>query len=209
MFTRFRLHAPAWRRALRRRRRLLLALAVTALVAAMLPSMMPPSAQGIEVVVVDAPVEEGTVLEASHLRTVRVAAELAPAGSALSPEEVVGRTTVVPLPAGTPLLPGMLEDESAARISEGQVAMVVPAPEALEPHLSPGVEVVLLVSDPTGLGGTAITASVLEVSAPSTSTAALGGSTGVVEVLVAVGREESREVAHALRAGAATMAVIG
>lgn len=209
MLSRIRLHAPAWRRALRRRRRLLLVLATVSVLAALVPSLLPPSARGVEVVVADAPLEAGAVLTPSDLRTTRVAAELVPTGSATDISQVLGRLTRVPLPAGTPLLPGMLEDPDALQIPEGSVAMVVPSPEALVPHLSPGTGIVLLVSDPTGVETLSIPAEVLDVITPAGSATALGTGTGGAEIVVAVGRTDSREVAQALRGGSVIVAVIG
>lgn len=210
MLSRLRAHLPAWRRALRRRRRLLAALAVAALVAALLPSMLPPSARGVEVVVADAALAPGTVLTSADLSTARVAEDLVPAGSALEVDAAVGRTTRVPLDAGSPLLPGMLETVGAAAIPEGSVLITVPVPAALAPHLSPGTRIELLSTDPSHFGGSGVPAQVLEVVTVDAATAALGGGgSGTAEVLVTVERGQAGEVAHALGVGAVVVTVIG
>lgn len=210
MLSHLRAHLPAWRRALRRRRRLLTALAVTALVASLLPSMLPPSARGVEVVVADAALAPGTVLAPTHLSTARIAEDLVPAGAALGIEQVLGRTTRIPLGTGTPLLAGMLVPSGAAAVPEGSVLMTVPVPQALVPHLPPGTRIELLPVDPTAFEGSGILARVLEVVASDSSSPALGsGSAGNAEVLVTVERGQARELAHALGSGAVVVTVIG
>ena len=210
MFSRLRSHLPAWRRALRRRRRLLAGLAVAALVAAVLPSMLPPSARGVEVVVTDVALEAGTVLTASHLRTVRVAEDLVPAGAAHEVDGVLGRAVRVPLDAGAPVLPGVLESPDAAEVPEGSVLMAVPVPEALVPHLRPGTAIELLPTDPVLLGGSGVRARVLEVVPSRGGTSALAGTAaGTAEALVTIERSRAGEVAHALGMGAVVVTVIG
>ena len=208
MLSRLRSHLPAWRRALRRRRRLLAGLAVAALVAAVLPSMLPPSARGVGVVVTDGALEAGTVLTASHLRTVRVAEDLVPAGAAHEVDGVLGRAVRVPLDAGAPVLPGVLESPDAAEVPEGSVA--VPVPEALVPHLRPGTAIELLPTDPALLGGSGVRARVLEVVPSRGGTSALGGTAaGTTEALVTIERRRAGEVAHALGMGTVVVTVIG
>ncbi|MDN5821913.1 MAG: SAF domain-containing protein [Brachybacterium sp.] len=210
MLPRLRAHLPVWRRALRRRRRLLVALAVTALVAALLPSMLPPSARGVEVVVVDVALAPGTVLTPTHLSTARIAEDLVPAGAVLGIEQVLGRTTRIPLGAGAPLLPGMLEASGAAAVPEGSVLMTVPVPQSLVPHLPPGARIELVPMDPTASGSSGIPARVLEVVASDSLSPALGsGGTGTAEVLVTVEQGQARELAHALGFGAVVVTVIG
>ncbi|ASK66816.1 hypothetical protein CFK39_14485 [Brachybacterium avium] len=218
MLSRLRAHLPAWRRALRRRRRTLSVLAVMALTAALLPSLLPPSSRGVEVVVLDEELATGTVVTSAHLSTARIAEDLVPADAALDVEQVLGRTTRIPLSAGTPLLPGMLEASGTAAVPEGFVLMTVPVPRALVPHLPPGTRIELLpvgptvdpTADPTAFSSSGIAARVLEVVAPDPGVPALGsGSTGMAEALVTVERGQERELAHALGAGAVVVTVIG
>src|SRR5699024_11824432 len=91
MFSRLRAHLPLWRRALRRRRRLLAVLALAALTASLLPSLLPPSSRGVEIVVADAELTPGTALSRADLRTARIAPELLPEGAAQQIEDVVGQ----------------------------------------------------------------------------------------------------------------------
>lgn len=210
MLSRLRVHLPAWRRALRRRRRLLLVLLVTALAATLLPAMLPPSARGLEVVAVRDALAPGTVLAPEHLTTVRLAPELVPAGTALETEQVLGRTTRLPLEAGTPLLPGTLEPPEGAVVPEGSVLMVVPVPRALVAHLGPGTEIELLPADPAMGGGAPVPARVLEVVPEGAGAPVLGASgTGTVEALVTLEQERARELAHALGNGPVLVTVIG
>ena len=162
MLPRLRAHLPALRRALRRRRRLLAALAVAALVAALLPSLLPPSARGVEAVVARTDLPPGTVLEDEHLSTVRLAAELVPSGTATDVEQVRGRTTVLPLEEGTPLLPGMLEPSDAPTVPEGSALMTVPVPAPMAGHLRPGTRLELLSSAAERTGSAGIPAQVVE-----------------------------------------------
>lgn len=210
MLPRLRSHLPTWRRALRRRRRVLVGLAVAALVAAVLPSMLPPSVRGADVVVTDVAVEPGTVLTASLLRTVRIAEDLVPDGTAHEIDGVLGRTVRVPLDAGAPVLPGMLESSDAAAVPDGSVLMAVPVPEALVPHLRPGTAIELLPTDPAYLADSGVRARVLEVVPSRAGTSALGGTAaGTAEALVTIERSRAGEVAHALGMGAVVVTVIG
>jgi len=210
MLSRLRAHLPAWRRALRRRRRLLAALSLAALIAAALPSLLPPSARGIEVIVAEAPIAAGAVLRSEDLRTARIAPELAWEGMAREAEQVVGRTARLPLEPGAPVLPGMLEDPGGTAIPEGAAVMAVPVPEVLVDHLGPGTEIALLGTDPASASHAAIPATVIEVITPVGGAGALGGgATGTAEALVAVEERQAGEVAHALGIGAVTVAVIG
>lgn len=193
---------------------MLCVLAVTVLAAALLPSLLPPSSRGVEVVVVDAALAPGTVVTSAHLSTARIAEDLVPADAALDVRQVLGRTTRIPLSPGTPLLPGMLEASGAAAVPGGSVLMTVPVPRALVPHLPPGARIELLpvdsMADPTAGGGSGIPARILEVVAADATAPALGsGSTGRAEALVIVEQGPARELAHALGSGAVVVTVIG
>jgi len=209
MLSRLRAHAPLWRRALRRRRRLLTALAIAMLLAALLPAMLPPSARGVEVVVSATPLDAGTVLTSDHLRTVRVAPELVPEGASHQADQVLGRTLRHPLPAGSPLWGVLLEDPGRPSIPHGSVLMIVPVADVLAPHLRPGTRIELLSTDPTRFAGAGIPAEVVEVIEPGTPSVELGGGEGTHQALVTVRRDRSGEVAHALGVGGVVVSVIG
>lgn len=210
MLTRITAHLPAVRRALRRRRRTLATLLIALLAVAALPALLPPGSRGAAVVVAGQDLEPGTVLEPEHLRVVEVAADLVPTGSPTSPEELTGRVTVIPLAAGTPLLPGTLEDEGSPSIPEGDSLMAVTAPSVLAPHLRPGTGVEILHSA-AGSGSTARTsATVLEVTSGATSAVAgVTGGGGEVVVLVTLSRSGAQDVAHATREGWSIVTVVG
>src|SRR5699024_9537753 len=173
-----------------------------------LPSMLPPSVRGADVVVTDVAVEPGTELTASHLRTVRIAEDLVPDGTAHEIDGVLGRTVRVPLDAGAPVLPGMLESSDAAAVPDGSVLIAVP--EALVPHRRPGTASGLLPTDPAYLADSGVRARVLEVVPSRAGTSALGGTAaGTAEALVTIERSRAGEVAHALGMGAVVVTVIG
>ena len=210
MFTRLRSHLPAWRRALRRRRRVLAALVLAAIAATLLPTLLPPSVHGVEALVVTEDLPAGTELLPEHLRTVRVAEELVPAEAPNAPEEVLGSATAHPLPAGTPLLPTMLAGHEETMLPKGTALMAVPVSEVLLPHLAPGSRVELFPMDPTAGARAGITAQVVEGVPHESSAVALGGSPGASpEILVAVPRAHAGELAHALSASAVAVSVIG
>ena len=209
MFSRLRAHLPLWRRALRRRRRLLAVLALAALTASLLPSLLPPSSRGVEIVVADAELTPGTALSRADLRTARIAPELLPEGAAQQIEDVVGQTARLPIEPGTPLLPGLLEDPAAPALPSGSALMAVPVPRALVAHLQPGTELMLLVTDPSQPSGTAVSAQVVDVVVPENGESTLGGgSAATAEVLVAVEAARAGEVANALGLGVVTVSVI-
>lgn len=211
MLARLRTHLPAWRRALRRRRRTLAVLVVLAAAAALLPSLLPPSLRGGDVVVVRGDLPAGTVLTPEHLRTLRVAEELIPPQAARRVEDLSGRTTAHRLAGGTPVLPGMLEEEGPAVVPPGSVLMAVPVPAVLVPHLRPGTRVELLSADPVTGSSLRVPATVVELSSPPGSgTGALGaGSEASAAAILALDRTRSQEVAQALGAAALTVSIIG
>lgn len=210
MLSRLRRHLPHWRRALRRRRRLLALLALAVAVTAVLPSLLPPSVQGVPVIVADDDLPAGTVLGPEHLRTVRTAAQLLPPEAPTTAEHVLGRATAHPVRAGTPLLDVLLSGEGQPSFPEGAVLMVVPIPDLLAAHLGPGTRIELLLADPTLDSPRGITAQVVDAGPTAASPAGLGGAgTGSNQILVAVDRSRSGELAHALGTGTVMVSVIG
>lgn len=210
MLLRLRSQLPLWRRALRRRRRLLALLALAVAVAALLPSVLPPSVRGTDVVVAREQLPAGTELAPEHLRTVRIADQLVPDGAPASSQELLGRTTVIPLGAGAPLLPPVLAGPQSVTTPAGSVLMVVPVAEVLLPHLRPGIELELLLPDPVSGSIGRVPAQVIEVTDGDQGPDALGsGAPGTMAVLVAVERPRAGELAHALGAATVEVAVIG
>lgn len=210
MLLRLRSQLPLWRRALRRRRRLLALLALAVAVAALLPSVLPPSVRGTEVVVAREQIPAGTELAPEHLRTVRIADQLVPEDAPTGTQDLLGRTTAVPLVPGAPVLPAVLAGPQSVAVPAGSVLMVVPVAEVLLPHLRPGIELELLLPDPVSGHIGRVPAQVIEVAEDSQETDALGsGAAGTMAVLVAVERARAGELAHALGAATVEVAVIG
>lgn len=210
MLLRLRSQLPLWRRALRRRRRLLALLALAVAVAALLPSVLPPSVRGTEVVVAREQIPAGTELAPEHLRTVRIADQLVPEDAPTGTQDLLGRTTAVPLVPGAPVLPAVLAGPQSVAVPAGSVLMVVPVAEVLLPHLRPGIELELLLPDPVSGHIGRVPAQVIEVAEDAQETDALGsGAAGTMAVLVAVERARAGELAHALGAATVEVAVIG
>ena len=226
MLSRVRRDLPLWRRALRRRRRALTLLACALAVVALLPVVLEASAEDTSALVARTDLPAGTVLAPEHLRTVALSDSLLPAGVPTEAEALLGRRVVRPLPAGTPLLPAVLEDPGAPAIPSGQAVMAVPVPEVLLPHLAPGTAIELLPTVPVpsaaaSVGGqqlaehssampSAIPARVVTVPAgPAGAEGPVAPAATAVEVLVTVEVTRSRDVAHALVSGGVVVAVIG
>ncbi|HMO10328.1 MAG TPA: SAF domain-containing protein, partial [Actinotalea sp.] len=85
---------------------LALAAAVVVLVAARI--VAPPAPHTVRVVVLAQDVAAGTSLAATDLRTVAVPPGQVPHGPSAEPGDWVGRSTVVALPAGLTVVPGLL-----------------------------------------------------------------------------------------------------
>ncbi|GAA1488265.1 SAF domain-containing protein [Brachybacterium sacelli] len=209
MLSRIRAQLPTWRRALRRRRRTLVVLALALGVAVLAPPLLPPSVRGTTVVAAAVDLEPGTVLAEQHLRTVRVADELAPPGVVSSPAQLVGREVALRVPAGTPLLPGLLVAAGAAAIPEDSALMALPVPAALVPRLAPGAHLDLLTSGLDASSVAAVPAVVVEPPESEDADAMIGQSpSGTAHVLVSVERSRTREVAHAVREGWVTVSIV-
>lgn len=217
MLSRFRLQLPRLRRGLRRRRRLL-ALALAALLAAMMlpplaAALAPPARIGTEVVVAAEDLAPGTTLQPSDLTTLRVAEELVPEAAAADASLLDGRVLSTAVPAGTVLLPGMLRDQSDAAPPEGAVLMLVPVPAALAEHLSPGTRIELLL--PVGADGDTrareVLATVTHIAQGDATDSPVTPltSSDSLDVIVAVDRDASGQLAEALGTSTVSVAVIG
>lgn len=202
-------HLPTWRRALRRRRRTLAVLVVAAAAVLLVPSLVPASVAGTEVVVAAEDLQPGTALEAGQMRTVEVASSLVPSGAATAVEDLVGERLAAPVAADGPILAGDLLGTGEDPFPEGTALLAVPVPEVLLPHLRSGTRIELLMSDPVDGSATRIPAQIRSLSAAATGTGALGtGSDTGVQALVLVDRQRSGEVAHALGTSNVTVSVI-
>ena len=208
MLTRLLPHLPTWRRALRRRRRTLAVLVVAAAAVLLVPSLVPASVTGTEVVVAAEDLPTGTALEAEQMRTVEVASSLVPSGAATAVEDLVGERLAAPVAADGPILSGDLLATGEDPLPEGTALLAVPVPEVLLPHLRSGTRIELLMSDPVDGSATRIPAEIRSLS-PATGTGALGTGTDTgVQALVLVDRQRSGEVAHALGTSNVAVSVI-
>lgn len=208
MLTRLLPHLPTWRRALRRRRRTLAVLVVAAAAVLLVPSLVPASVTGTEVVVAAEDLPTGTALEAEQMRTVEVASSLVPSGAATAVEDLVGERLAAPVAADGPILSGDLLATGEDPLPEGTALLAVPVPEVLLPHLRSGTRLELLMSDPVDGSATRIPAEIRSLS-PATGTGALGtGTDAGVQALVLVDRQRSGEVAHALGTSNVAVSVI-
>lgn len=161
-------------------------------------------------VVADAELPAGTVLEARHLRTARVAAELAPEGSVRSLEDLVGSRTAQTIPSGAPLWAGMLEGEEPSEIPEGSVVMAVPVPEVLLPRLTKDAQLEILASTPGISSPARIPARVLDAPTVSSSGSVLEqGGMGQAQVVVSVDGTRSGDIALAVAEGWLAVSPIG
>lgn len=215
MLSRIRSQLPLWRRALRRRRRTLTVLAAALLVAALAPSalaaVLPGTADSMTVVVAASDLPAGVELDSSHVETARVASELVPSPAATSPEQLQGRRLVLDVPAGTALLPGMLEGEAGRSVPDGSFLMAIRAPAALGPHLVAGTSIEILSSTAEPGEARRTRAQVVELVGPEQGAASGLGATAPSEtlVLVVVDPMGARDLAHAMHEGWLTITVIG
>jgi len=96
----------------------------------------------------------GTTLAADDVRTVPMIAELAPSGAPSAEDQVLGRQTVVEVPAGTPLVPGVVHgDGIRPSVPPGlALAAVRLADPGIARLLQPGdrVKVLAATNDPSG-----------------------------------------------------------
>lgn len=215
MLPRIRARLPLWRRALRRRRRLLLLLLAAALTATALPgiaaAVVPPGARGTEVVVAARDLDPAQPLTSADLTTVRVADQLVPPGAVSDPATLLGSRTALAIPAGTTLHPALMRGGGVTGPGSGEALMVVDAPAALAAHLATGTTLEILAPDPESGLARRVPARVIEVTDGSSAGAPIAGAggAGTVELLVAVGREESDDLAAAQRGGWLTVSVVG
>ncbi|MFC0675442.1 SAF domain-containing protein [Brachybacterium hainanense] len=207
MLERLRTHAPIWRRALRRRRRVLTALTVAALLAAVLPGMLPPSARGVDVLVAAHALPVGTVLGPADLRRQRVAASLVPEDALVEPASVNGRTLEYDVPAGAAIIAGHLAGPGEAVDVAGRARLVLPVDAALLPQLRRGSQVQIIFALPGAEGPRAVEGQVL--AAPSAQEDAARPDQALVPVVVVLDPSQAPDVAQALREGWASTAVIG
>lgn len=215
MLPRIRARLPLWRRALRRRRRLLLLLLAAALTATALPgiaaAVVPPGARGTEVVVAARDLDPAQPLTSADFATVRVADQLVPPGAVTDPAALLGSRTALAVPAGTALHPALMRGGAVNGPGSGEALMVVDAPAALAAHLTTGTALEILAPDPESGLARRVPARVIEVAdgSPEGVPIAGTGSGGTVELLVAIDRAGTDDLAAAQSGGWLTVSVVG
>lgn len=181
--------------------------AVTALAAARLVGQAEASAARYgslrPVVVSTRPVEMGAVLRATDLEVRLVPATLLPDDHVAAMADAVGRTVVVALFRGLPVVRGHLAPEGvrgvAALLPPGTRAVAVPAGGASAPVRTGDLVDVLATF--------ALTPSDTGEPTFAVATAALVVDVGEDSATVAVGPDEARRVAFAVTQGTVTLAV--
>ena len=210
MLSRITVSLPQWRRALRRRRRLLAVLVSALLIASAIPQLVPLLPRSHAVVVADGDLPAGTELTAADLRQVHVAAALVPEDAPATTQDLLGQRTAVPVSDGTPLLPGLFEAHGTPEMPDGSALIAVPLQAVLVPHLQSGAEVEIIASVAGEPAPKRITAQVMEISETGAAgTLGLGGGEGGAVVLVSLPPARAADVAQAMSEGWITIAAIG
>ena len=187
------------RRALWRGRHLLTALCLGLAVTVTVSTLAPPPPVGVEVLTLARDVPAGTVLTDGDVAPRVLPGEAAPA-ALIDPREAVGRALAVGLPAGTPLVAGMLVGPGLTDgTPDGTVVVPVPLADHGSAALAEPGRLVTLVAADSDLSGTAGSARVVArdvvVLAVHTPEAAGGlldaGTSGVTVVFVAADEAEA------------------
>jgi len=156
------------------------------------------------VVVATRPVAMGSVLRAADIAVRALPASFLPEGHVAGASGAVGRTAVVPLFPGVPVVRDHLAPDGlrgvAALLPPGTRAVAVPGGGASAPVRTGDVVDVLATFDPSASDGAEPTFAV--------ATAALVVDAGEDSATVAVGPEEAKRVAFAVAHGVVTLAVV-
>ncbi|MFI2753311.1 RcpC/CpaB family pilus assembly protein [Cellulomonas sp. P22] len=138
--------------------------------------LRPPPAPADLVVVAARSLAAGAVLGARDLATARLPRDAAPSGAASTSNDLLGRTVAVDVPAGLPLVEGVV----AAPVLEGPPGTVVApvrfADQGVAALLTPGtrVDVLAAASDGADQGGRSLARSALVLAGPADATTATG-----------------------------------
>lgn len=201
----------AWRGVLWRWRFVVAAVGVGIAASSALQVLRPPAPQVRAVVVAARDLPAGTTLAAGDLRVARLPAGLALDSTRARADGLVGRATAVPVPAGLPVVPGLLTSEDLVGPPGTVVAAVRLADPAMAALLTPGTRIdVLAAAAETGAQGVVVArrALVLPV-APGDDEGgwAVGGETDIPPVLLAVTPDEAAALSGAA-VGALLSAVV-
>ncbi|MFH5824746.1 SAF domain-containing protein [Georgenia sp. AZ-5] len=135
------------RRAVWRRRHLLAALSLGLAAATAVTAVAPPDPPGRRVLVLATDTPAGTALTERHLAVSELPPGAVPPGALADVADAAGSGLAVGLPAGTPLLPGMLVGPGlAAGAPAGTVVVAVPVADPSARLVRPGRRVSLVTT---------------------------------------------------------------
>ncbi|MCR6705700.1 MULTISPECIES: SAF domain-containing protein [Cellulomonas] len=192
----------AWRGVLWRWRFVVAALGVGIAVSSALQVLRPPEPQTQAVVVAARDLPAGTTIAATDVRVARVPAGLALTRTTTSTHEVVGEDVAVPVPAGLPVVPGLLASGGLVGPPGTVVAAVRLADPAMAALLRPGTRIdVLAAAAETGTQGVVVARHALVLPVPPGAqdqgwSAGLAGGDSA-PVLVAVSPDEAAALSGA------------
>lgn len=195
----------AWRGWLWRGRFVVAACGVAVAASAVLHELRPEPPRTTPVVVAARDLPAGTTIAAQDLRVARVPGALGLDGVLDDAAALVGESTAVPVPAGLPVVPGLLATGDVAGPEGTVVAAVRLADPAVAALLAPGTRVDLVAATPESAGVVvASRALVLPVPGAGSGAGADGWASGTgagdaeaAPVLVAVTPGEATDLAGA------------
>lgn len=200
---------PRWRRRQRARRAAIAALLIVGALAA--AADLVPGAAGRSVVLAARDLPAGTRLTSGDLDVAALPASSPLAGAALEEADVLGRTTVGPVPAGEMVTASRLFGDDGAAATPGYTTMPVVFDEpAIASFLAPGMVVDLLWTPGTlDDGGAQVVARGARVVGmpDGTQSGMLGGGAQAPPVLVEVRTGDAATTAAALGTGSLTVAL--
>ncbi|MCG2800860.1 MAG: SAF domain-containing protein [Cellulomonas sp.] len=203
---RVRLRIALWRG------RIPLAALLAALAAGSALQVLRPAPAGTVAITVTArEIDAGAALVAADLRTVAVPSAAAPAAARRAPAELVGSTVALALPAGTPVVPGLLAGTLHGPAGT-VVAVVRLADPALVALLSPGDRLDVLGTDDLGGPGRVLARRALvlpQQTGSGTGAGGLGCADQVsATVVLAVDPDEVSALSGAVGSGSLTAVVV-
>lgn len=191
------------RRELRRRRRMLALLALVLALASVLPSFAPAAAHTVPVVVAGQDIAAGHLISADDLRTIDVPRDAVPQGAPSSPDAVAGQRSATDLPAGVIVLDAAIRDAADPLLAPGRAVISVPVDPLLLPQITPGSDVLLVISSADRGGSSQVRAVVADVgdSAGQTASGGLGNDPASMNILVSADDKDAAAIAYATREG--------
>lgn len=175
------------------RRRTLAAVCVGLAVLAGLRSVSPPPPATASAVVAARDIGGGQVLQRADLTVVGLPPDAVPAGAAVSPAPLVGRTTAAPLRRGEPVTDVRVVAPSLLAGYPGLVAVPIRLGDAATvPLLSVGDRIDVVAADPQGKGADVVATGVPVVAIPEPSAREDGLVSGGLVVVAATPSDAER-----------------